>query len=236
LPPVRAAVAEFIGTFALTFVGGAAIVVTQGMDSSLVAVALAHGLILSVMVSATMHISGGQLNPAVAIALAAVRKQPPGQAAVFVMAQLLGAVCAAALIRAAFENAAAVNFGATLGSLSSTASNAGLVVALEVVATFFLMFVIMGTAVDQRGVGGSRAVGGFGIGLTVAANILAIGPLTGASMNPARSFGPALIGGAWDMHWVYWVAPMLGAVAAAAVYRAVFSLDRPSAASTRSAS
>ncbi len=226
MPSSRAMVAEFVGTFALMFAGGAAIIVTGG--ENLVAIALAHGLILSVMVSATMHISGGQLNPAVAIALGIIGKQSWTQVGMFVAAQVAGSVFAAFLLSTLFTgpgyDVEAVKLGATLGSMSSgeAISVAG-VLGLEVIATFFLMFVIMGTAVDKRGVGGSAAVGGFGIGLTVAANILAIGPATGASMNPARSFGPALVGGWWNMHWAYWLAPIIGATLAAVVYQTAFA-------------
>jgi aquaporin Z len=230
MPTSNAVVAEFIGTFALMFAGGAAIIVTGG--ENLLAIALAHGLILSVMVSAAMHISGGQFNPAVAIALGIIHKQSWGQVAAFIVAQVGGAIVAAYLLRALLGghyDVAAVKLGATLGSLSGGESlNIGAVIGLEIIATFFLMFVIMGTAVDQRGVGKSAAVGGFGIGLTVAADILAIGPATGASMNPARSFGPALVGGHWDIHWVYWVAPIVGATLASVVYKSVFGDTRTS--------
>ena len=121
------------------------------------------------------------------------------------------------------------NIGATLGAMTDGKDPAmtapGFACVLEFIATFFLMFVIMGTAVDNRGVGKTAAIGGFGIGLTVAADILCFGPLTGASMNPARSFGPALIGVTWDFHWVYWVGPIAGALAAAFVYHCVFGSE-----------
>ena len=233
-------IAEFIGTFALVFVGGGAIIVTVALGTGggtgagaggggLLAVALAHGLILGVMVSATMHISGGQINPAVSTALGIIGKQSWGQAALFIVAQLLGAVAAAFLLDVLFASletpdgaASAVEtarLGATLGGMGL---GAGAVFGLEVIATFFLMFVIMGTAVDDRGVGKTAAVGGLAIGLTVSADILCFGPLTGASMNPARSFGPALVASAWEMHWVYWAAPIVGAALAALVYHGVF--------------
>ncbi len=224
MPPARAALAEFVGTFALMFVGGGAIIVTGG--ENLVAIALAHGLILAVMVSATMHISGGQINPAVSTALALIGRQPWSRAAVFITAQFAGAIVAAFLLKTLLDGPYDVgNVGATLGAFSNSAGehvSAGKTIVLEAIATFMLMFVIMGTAVDDRGVGKTAAVGGFGIGLTVAAAILFIGPLTGASLNPARSFGPALIAGAWDMQWAYWVAPILGASLAAFAYQATF--------------
>jgi MIP family channel proteins len=226
MSPARAMYAESIGTFALTFVGGAAIIVTAGSDMSLLAVALAHGLILGVMVSAAMHISGGQFNPAVAIAIAAIGRQSWLRCAMFIAAQLAGAVAAALLLKVTFAPLAEFglqNLGATLGSYTTGEDlHIGAALALEVVATFFLMFVIMGVGVDRRGAGPTTSMGGFAIGMTIAANILAIGPLTGASMNPARSFGPALIASAWDAHWLYWIAPIVGALLAAVTYRAVF--------------
>ena len=224
MPASRAIFAEFVGTFALMFVGGGAIIVTGGGIENLLAVAVAHGLILAVMVSATMHISGGQINPAVSIALWVIRKQSSLQTGLFMVAQLAGAIAAAAVLKAALSGSydvVGVKLGATLGSLNEGGNVLGVIV-LETIGTFFLMFVIMGTAVDDRGVGKTKAIGGFGIGLTVAAVILCIGPATGASLNPARSFGPALIGNVWDDQGLYWVAPIIGAALAALTYRAAF--------------
>ncbi len=229
MPTSRAFLAEFVGTFALMFVGGGAIIVTSG--DNLLAIALAHGLILAVMVSATMHISGGQINPAVSIALGLAGRQPWPRAGAFIVAQIAGATVAAFLLKLLMSGAYDVgNVGATLGALTESGSehaNAIGAVALEAIATFFLMFVIMGTAVDQRGVGGSSAVGGFAIGLTLAAAILCIGPLTGASLNPARSLAPALVAGAWDVQWVYWIGPIVGAALGALAYQFTFA-EKPS--------
>jgi MIP family channel proteins len=220
---IKASLAEFVGTFALMFAGGGAIIVTGG--DNLVAIAFAHGLILAVMVSATMHISGGQINPAVSIALGLVGKQPWSKAGVFIVAQVLGAVVAALLLKTLLSGAYEVgNLGATLGEFSRAGGEnyaPAKVLGLEAIATFFLMFVIMGTAVDQRGIGKTAAIGGLGIGLTLTAAILCIGPATGASLNPARSFGPALVAGAWTMHWAYWVGPIVGAALAAFAYKLV---------------
>ena len=222
MPATRAMLAEFVATFALMFVGGGAIIVTGG--ENLLAIAAAHGLILAVMVSATMHISGGQINPAVSIALWMIRKQSSLQTGLFMVAQLAGAIAAAAVLKAALSGSYdvdGVKLGATLGSLNEGGNVLGVIV-LETIGTFFLMFVIMGTAVDDRGVGKTKAVGGFAIGLTLGAVILCIGPATGASLNPARSFGPALIGNMWDDQGLYWVAPIIGAALAALTYRAAF--------------
>ena len=230
MPPVKAVLAEFVGTFALMFVGGAAMI--TGGDN-LLAIALAHGLILAVMVSATMHISGGQINPAVSIALWIIKKQSAARTGMFMAAQLLGAVLAAVLLKALLAGPAFGTLGATLtlGEFSRDGGehiSAARTLGLELIATFFLMFVIMGTAIDKRGVGKTAAIGGLAIGLTVAAAILCIGPATGASLNPARSFGPALVaeGGAWDMHWAYWVGPIIGAAMAALAYRVVLEEDQ----------
>ena len=229
MPTHRAAVAEFVGTFALMFVGGGAIIVTGG--ENLVAIAMAHGLILAVMVSATMHISGGQINPAISLGLALIKKQSWSQAVIFIIAQVVGSIAAAFLLKILLGGTFEVgNIGATLGSLTDEAdpikTNVMAALGLEAIGTFILMFVIMGTAVDKRGVGGTAAIGGLGIGLTLAAVILCIGPATGASVNPARSLGPALVAGTWQNHWVYWVAPIIGATAAALVYKTVFSLQK----------
>ena len=172
MPTYRAVVAEFVGTFALMFVGGGAIIVTGG--DNLLVIALAHGLILAVMVSATMHISGGQINPAVSIGLALIKKQSWPQAGVFIITQLAGAIAAAFVLKWSLGGAFEVgNIGATLGALTdgvdADKTNVPAALVLEAIGTFFLMFVILGTAVDKRGVGGSASIGGFGIGLTLAA-------------------------------------------------------------------
>ena len=147
-----------------------------------------------------MHISGGQINPAISLSLALIKKQPWSQAMIFIIAQVGGSVVAALLLKVLLTSTFDVgNIGATLGPLTDgrdpTKTNVMAALGLEAIGTFFLMFVVLGTAVDKRGVGGSAAIGGFGIGLTLAAVILCIGPVTGASLNPARSFGPALVAG-----------------------------------------
>jgi MIP family channel proteins len=209
------------------FIGGGAIIVTSG--ENLVAIAFAHGLILAVMISATMHISGGQINPVVSVALGLIGKQPWPRVGGFVAAQLVGAIVAAFLLKILLSGAYEVgNVGATLGSLTAGGSehlSPGRAVGLEAIATFLLMFVIMGAAVDERS--GVKAVAGLAIGLTLTAAILCLGPLTGASLNPARSLAPALVAGAWDYHWVYWVGPLAGAALAAFVYSISFRTRSP---------
>jgi MIP family channel proteins len=211
-------VAEFIGTFALVFVGGAAIasVAATQMQAGLVAVALAHGIILAVMVSATMRISG-HFNPAVTLGFLAARRIEPIMAGVYLAAQILGAIIAAYALKGLLPTqlADATRLG---GQSISLEISAGQAIGLEAVATFFLAFVIFGTAVDPK----APKVGGFAIGLTIAADILAIGPFTGGSMNPARSFGPAVASGIFEGQAVYWVGPILGGVAAALLYDTLF--------------
>jgi MIP family channel proteins len=222
---VRHFVAEFVGIFALVFVGGGAIMMAQGpaANGGLVAVALAHGLILALMVSATMNVSGGHLNPAVTLSLLLARRIAPAMAAIHVAAQILGAVSAALLLEASMPDAvfAAVRGGGQAVALDVTFTQA---ILLEAIATFFLVFVIYGTAVTSE----APKVGGFAIGLTIAADILAIGPLTGASMNPARSFGPAFATGIWEGQAVYWIGPIAGAVVAALVWEFLL-LKKPAA-------
>jgi MIP family channel proteins len=209
---LRHFVAELIGTFALVFVGGGAIAAGAG----LVGVALAHGIILAVMVSALMRISG-HFNPAVTVGFLAARRIEPMMAGVYIAAQIIGAILAAYALKALLPAsvAAATRLGGQSISLEITAGQA---IGLEAIATFFLAFVIFGTAVDPK----APRIGGLAIGLTIAADILAIGPFTGASMNPARSFGPAVASGVFEGQFVYWVGPLIGAVAAALLYDTLF--------------
>jgi aquaporin Z len=213
--PVRHFIAEFVGTFALVFVGGGAIMAAEltRNPAGITQVALAHGLILALMVTATMRISG-HLNPAVTIGFLAARRIEPMMAGVYIIAQLLAAVIAAYALKGLFP--AAVTASTRLGgqSISIDVSIVQAIV-LEAIATFFLVFVIFGTAVDPR----APKVGGFAIGLTIAADILAIGPLTGGSMNPARSFGPAVASGIFEGQAIYWIGPIIGGLAAALLYQ-----------------
>ncbi|SRR5579883_916700 len=211
--PERHFTTEFIGTFALVFVGGGAIISAHDAGGAgLLAIAVAHGLILALMVTATMRISG-HLNPAVTIGFLAVRRIEPMMAGVYIVAQLLGAIAAAYALKALVPADLFTAAHGTIQEISASVSW-GQAFFLEAIATFFLVFVIFGTAVDPR----APQVGGFAIGLTVAADILAIGPLTGASMNPARSFGPAVATQNFVGQFVYWVAPIIGGILAAMVY------------------
>jgi MIP family channel proteins len=210
--------AEFIGTFALVFVGSGAIMTARMSQSpaGLVEVALAHGLILGVMVSALMRISG-HFNPAVTLGMLATRRIEAMMAALYIVAQILGAVAAGYALKAGFPDAifAATRGGGQAIALDITGGQAFL---LEAIATFFLAFVVFGTAVDPKG----PRIGGLAVGFVVAADILVIGPLTGASMNPARSFGPAVASGVYEAQLLYWFAPITGAVVASLLYEFLF--------------
>jgi MIP family channel proteins len=219
----KAAVAEFVGTFTLIFVGAGAVIVFSAGQLDLVGVALAHGLVLAIMVSVTGHISGGHINPAVTIALWAAGKIATRRGTVLIAAQVLGAVVGALLLRYVVGGASfdAGRAGApALGS--GVAVGKGIVI--EAILTFFLVFVVFGTAVDDRGPWNKTA--GFTIGLTIAFDILAFGPLTGAAMNPARWFGPALVGGLWDDALVWIVGPIAGGVIAGVLYTTVLLRGR----------
>lgn len=212
----KALIAEFIGTFALIFIGVGAIAADyiSGGKLGLTGIALAHGLTIAVMVSATAAISGGHLNPAVTIALWSVKKIDNRHALVYLTAQCLGAIAAAFAIKLAVpaEALAAISMGTP--ALSAGVSTQ-MALVTEAVLTFFLVFVIYGTAVDHR----APKMGGLFIGLTVALDIMMGGPITGAAMNPARHLGPALLGGGLQNIWIYWVGPILGAVLAAQIYK-----------------
>ncbi len=201
--------AEFIGTFTLIFVGVCAICVNAG----LVGVALAHGLAIAVMASAMGHISGGHYNPAVTMAALVGGKIKAGDAISYMIAQLLGAFVAALAVKAIIP--ASMYEPASLGTpMLASGISAGSGILMEIILTFFLALVVYGTAIDSR----APKVGGLFIGLTVALDILAGGPISGASMNPARTFGPALAGGYWDNHIVYWVGPLIGGALAGFIY------------------
>jgi MIP family channel proteins len=206
--------AELVGTFALVFIGGGAIIASKEPDTAigLVGIALAHGLILAAMVTATMRISG-HLNPAVTLGFLVTRRIAPMMGGIFIVAQLLGAMLAAYALKATYPEQLfmAARGGGQSVALGVTTNQA---YALEAIATFFLVFVVFGTAVDTH----APKVGGLAIGLTIAADILAIGPLTGASMNPARSFGPAVATGIYEGHLIYWVGPIVGSLVAALLY------------------
>lgn len=210
-------VAEFIGVFALVFVGGAAIMSsTMSNINPLLPAAIAYGLILGIMITATMRISG-HLNPAVTIGFMVTRRIEPMMGVVYIIAQLTGAAVAAYALKAVFPEHVAV--ASRLGG-QMVSGDIGMAQAVlcEFIATFLLVFVVFGTAVDPH----APKVGGLAIGLTVTAEVLAIGSRTGASMNPARSFGPAVVSQMFEGQAVYWIGPILGGIAAALLYDGLF--------------
>ena len=215
---MRAALAEMTGMFCFVFIGAGSICTNQitGGAVGLVGIALAHGVVLSIMIASLGHISGGHFNPAVTIALTTTGRCSVTQMISYIGAQLLGAGLAGCALKLAFPAevlGAPVYLGATL--VSTAHISAGQAVWIEGIMTFVLMMAIFGTAVDSRG---AKILAPFAIGLVVAVDIFVGGPLTGASMNPARTMGPALVTGEYAHLWVYWVGPVLGALAAAWLY------------------
>jgi len=212
---LRPALAELVGTFVFFFIGAGSIVTdsyTHG-GVGLIGVALAHGLILSVMVSAFGAISGAHFNPAVTVGAWVAKKVDAQTVGLYIVAQLIGGSLAGYLLRAIFPDAVwqAVHLG-TPALAAGVPPYVGLI--LEATLTFFLMLAVSGTAMDSA----APKIGGFGIGLTVAVDILVGGPITGAAMNPARVFCTALPAGYWDAHWIYWVGPIAGAAFASWLY------------------
>ena len=214
-------VAEFVGTFALIFFGAGAICANEMTKGGvgLLGIALAHGLAIGIMVTAVGHISGGHLNPAVTIGFWVTRKMSTFDALLYWIAQLAGGAAAAYLIRWIIpeDTWRAVWLG-TPALASGFSRLAGMIT--EGVMTFFLVFVVFATAADERGA--FAKIAGFAIGLTVTMDILMGGPITGAAMNPARAFGPALAAHQWANHGVYWVGPLAGGVVAGALYDTLY--------------
>ena len=183
-------------------------------SARLIAIAICHGLAIAFLVMATAHISGGHLNPAVTLGIMLSRNIRPVRGLMYIIAQLIGAVGGAFLLCLILP---------TEGSLGSHALGEGISVQagvlMEATLTFILVFVVFATAIDRRGLG---QIAPLAIGFAVLVDHLVGVPLTGASMNPARSFGPALVSGEWVNHWVYWVGPLAGGLVAASIYRWVF--------------
>jgi MIP family channel proteins len=216
--------AEFVGTFALIFFGVGSICADQFLRTSgqagvgLLGIALAHGLAIGIMVTSLGHISGGHFNPAVTIGFWVTRKLSTFDTLAYWVAQLAGAVAAAYLLRRLpFDVWTAVQLGTP--DLASGISRTGGMI-FEGVMTFFLVFVVFATAVDTRGA--FNKIAGFAIGLTITMGALFGGPFTGAALNPARAFGPALAANHWTNHGVYWIGPLAGGVAAGWLYDTLF--------------
>jgi len=213
---LRAYAAEFMGTMLFVLMGTTAVIVSGG---DLVVIALAHGLGIAMMVYMTANISGGHINPAVTVAMILTRNIKVMPGVVYIGAQLLGAVAATGLLYVILFNAIgeATNFGAHGINTSALGNGGGFL--LELVLTFVLVGVIFATAVSKRGFGHMAPLA---IGLTVALIHFVAVPLTGASVNPARTFGPALVSNAFDSFWLYVLGPVLGAIAAGMLWHHVF--------------
>jgi len=219
---LRVAVAEFVGTFTLIFLGGGAGIVS-GQD--IVAVALANGLAIGIMVSNLGHISGGHFNPAITLGFLSTRRIKPVTAVVYWVAQFAGATVAALLLRWFFKMPA---FAQSVPTLKH-GFGAGQGMVLELVLTIFLVGTVFATAVDPGGA--FKAVAGLTIGLIITIDVFTGGPITGAAMNPARAFGPELVSGHWSNAWIYYVGPVLGGLIAALGYEFLY-LKRPQTAAT----
>jgi aquaporin Z len=212
---LRPLAAEFVGTFFLLFGVIGAIVSNAYRENSvgLLGIAAAQGLALAVAVTATMRISGGHLNPAVTAGLWSVGRISARDAGLYIVAQLLGAVAATAVMKGLYPEMAGVVTRLGTPALAADVSFAEGVL-VECVMTFLLAFAMMGTVVDSD----APKIGGIGVGLTLLVAVLGGGNITGAALNPARALGPAAISGSWTAHAVYWIGPILGAVAAMQLY------------------
>jgi MIP family channel proteins len=219
-------VAEFVGTFTFVFIAAGSSCADHflGGGLGLLGIAAASGLAYAVMVTAVGHISGAHLNPAVTVGFWVTRRFGTLPSLCYWISQLLGATAAAYLIKVIVPDTvwAAVALGAPTLAPDFTRTHG---MALEAVLTFFLVFVFFATAVDVNGV--FSKIGGFAVGLTVTMDTLLGGPFTGAAMNPARAFGPALAGPHWQNQGVYWVGPLFGGVLAAFIYDRFFLGEQP---------
>jgi aquaporin Z len=210
---LRRGVAEFIGTFALIFVGAGTF---ARVDTD---AALANGLVIAVMVSAFGFITGGHFNPAVTLGFLVTRRIAPALAIWYWLVQFSGAALGALLLKWVFpkslESASSLGVPALQNGVG-----AGPGVVIEAVLTFFLVMVVFATAVDDRGA--FKQIAGLAIGFTIAFGVLVGGPLTGGAINPARAFGPQLVGNHWSHFWVWYVGPLAGGVIAASVYEMLY--------------
>lgn len=212
----KALLAEFLGVFTLCFVGIGVINATQGAD--LLTIALGHGLAIALMVTAMGHVSGGHFNPAVTFAFWGMGQISFRTTLGYLIAQLLGGLAGALVIGAVYGD------GAVAAGTPAPGDGVGVVTAtlMEAVLTFFLVWVILGAAYNRQ-----YSFAGLAIGLTVAMDILVGGPVSGAAMNPARVLGPAILGGEWTAHWVYWAGPLVGAGLAVVLYQALYPPPPP---------
>jgi MIP family channel proteins len=226
----RKLLAEFVGTFALIFIGAGSIVaagspITEVFPGAgLVTIALAHGLAIATMVTAVGHVSGGHFNPAVSVAVWVTRRMGTGELFAYVITQLVGGIAGAAVLRAVVPpdvwEASALGTTQVAPNISDAQA-----ISIEAVLTFFLVWVVFATAVDPAGAFGK--VAGLAIGFVIAMDIMMGGPFTGASMNPARTLGPAVVAGEFAGWWVYFIGPVIGSTLAAVAYELGIIRRRP---------
>lgn len=222
-------IAEVLGTFFVIFAGCTAVVVNLSKDRVVThpGVSITWGLVVMVMVYSVGHISGAHFNPAVTLAFASCRRFPLKQVPAYIVAQIFGATAASGVIRLLF-GAKTLEYPGTIPAGSDMQS-----FVLEFIITFFLMFVISGVATDNRAIG---ELAGIAVGATIMLNVIFAGPISGASMNPARSLGPAFIYGRFTGLWVYIVAPIVGAIAGAWAYNTIRFTNKPLREITKSGS
>lgn len=227
----RKLLAEFLGTFSVVFLASGVFCSGQALSAAgmtrdpWLVPSLAYGLAVAIAVTSVGHISGGHLNPAVTIAFWVTKRFTTLQSLLYWFAQLLGALAAAFLLTAIFPDA--IWRPVALGTPAVAAPDFTRIHAmgLEAALTFLLVFVFLATCADAKGA--FNKIAGFAVGLTVTLDVLVGGPFTGASMNPARSFGPALVSHQWMNHGVYWVGPLFGGVLAGVIYDRAFLRDQP---------
>lgn len=222
----RAWLAEAIGTYALVFFGPLSIIIAIAMfdlpmgTEALLIISLGHGAAIGLMVYVFGHVSGTHINPAVTIAMMATRRMNVKDGGAYIAFQLIGAVAASATLAAIMPTfGAQVNYGVQGGPSEFLDSSVASAFVVEVLLTFFLLTTIYMVAVHKKAAAGFA---GIAIGGMIFLLHLVGVPLTGASMNPARTFGPAVVSGYWDFHWIYWAAPIIGALIAAFVMNYVF--------------
>ncbi|KAK2982050.1 hypothetical protein RJ640_017401 [Escallonia rubra] len=229
VPFLQKLIAEVLGTYFLIFAGCAAVVVNSDENKVVTfpGIAIVWGLVVMVMVYSVGHISGAHFNPAVTIAFASCKRFPWKEVPAYVSAQVLGSTLASGTLRLIFSGKQD-HFAGTLPSGSDVQS-----LVLEFIITFYLMFVISGVATDNRAIG---ELAGLAVGSTVLLNVMFAGPISGASMNPARSLGPAIVSSHYRGLWIYMVGPISGAIAGAWVYNIIRFTDKPLREITKSAS
>ena len=216
---IRPVTAEFVATALFVYVGAGSVVMNAVSANTLgpLAVAFAHGIALAILVSMTMGISGGHVNPAVTVSLLAAGKVDRRTAGAYIVAQLAGAALGALLVKLTFPLQAGIVTNLGTPAMSAHVGSFLQGTAIEAVFTFLLVSAVFGTAVSAD----APKIGGFGIGLAVFVGAVVAGPLTGAALNPARAFGPALVAGEWHSQAAYWIGPLVGGLAAAVLWSRV---------------